>query len=319
MPRPAAVGHARPLRFDLRQVRAFLSVANELHFGRAAGNLFMTQPALSRTIRHLEEAIGASLFERSTRKVRLTAAGEAFAAECRLALGHLDLAANAARNAAAGQEGLLRVGYMDFAINGRLPAILQAFRREVPGVAIALEYMPTAAQQEALLEGRIDIGFLIGAFRVQKVCNVRVDEQDYVALLPEGHPLATRDTLRLGDLAGEPFVMGSDTTFSAFRSLLFERCHAAGFFPNVVQEASNTGGIFGLVAAGAGVSVYAGCARNVCRSGVVVRSLAGLEQAIPIVAARLADHPSAALRRFEDMAANGAGRANRKHAKAGRR
>jgi DNA-binding transcriptional LysR family regulator len=290
-------------RFDLRQVRAFLSVANELHFGRAAGTLFMTQPALSRTIRHLEDAIGAPLFERTTRRVRLTAAGEAFAAECRLALGHLDLAAHAARNAAAGREGHLRVAYMDFAINGRLPAILQSFRTTYPGVAITLEYMPTAAQQMALLEGRVEIGFMIGPFEVQKAKSVLVDEQDYVALLPESHPLARRETLRLPDLAGEPFVMGSNDTFSAFRTRLFDLCHGARFFPNVVQEASNSGGIFGLVAAGAGVSVYAGCARNVCRTGVVVRPLVDISEVIPIHAARLTDHASAALRRFEDLCA----------------
>src|SRR5512146_179898 len=126
----------RDPKFDLRQARAFLRVAEDLHFGRAAAKLFMTQPALSRTIRALEEAVGVALFERSTRRVRLTAAGEAFAAECRLALGHLDLAAHAARNAAAGREGHLRVAYMDFAINGRLPAILQSFRTAYPGVAI---------------------------------------------------------------------------------------------------------------------------------------------------------------------------------------
>ena len=288
-------------RFDLRQVRAFLSVANELHFGRAAGALFTTQPALSRTIRNLEEAVGAALFERTTRRVRLTAAGEAFAAECRLALGHLDLAAHAARNAAEGREGHLRVAYMDFAINGRLPAILQSFRTAWPGVAITLEYMPTAAQQMALLEGRVDIGFMIGSFRAQKATSVLVDEQDYVALLPEGHALASRESLRLADLSGEPFVMGSNETFSAFRALLFDRCHAARFFPNIVQEASNTGGIFGLVAAGAGVSVYAGCARNVNRTGVVVRPLVDITEPIPIHAARLTDHASAALQRFEEL------------------
>jgi len=288
-------------RFDLRQVRAFLSVANELHFGRAAGTLFTTQPALSRTIRNLEEAVGAALFERTTRRVRLTAAGEAFAAECRLALGHLDLAAHAARNAAEGREGNLRVAYMDFAINGRLPEILQSFRTAWPGVSITLEYMPTATQQMALLEGRVDIGFMIGSFRAQKATSVLVDEQDYVALLPEGHALAGRETLRLADLAGEPFVMGSSETFSAFRALLFDCCHAARFFPNIVQEASNTGGIFGLVAAGAGVSVYAGCARNLNRTGVLVRPLADITEPIPIHAARLTDHASAALQRFEEL------------------
>ena len=133
MPKPA-ISATRAPKFDLRQARAFLFVAEDLHFGRAAGRLFMTQPALSRSIRALEDAVGVPLFERSTRRVRLTSAGEAFAAECRLALGHLELAETAARNAAEGREGRLRVGYMDFAINGRLPQIIRAFRAQYPQV-----------------------------------------------------------------------------------------------------------------------------------------------------------------------------------------
>jgi DNA-binding transcriptional LysR family regulator len=296
VPRPAPA--FRPLHFDLRQVRAFLAVAESLHFGRAADRLAMTQPALSRTIRELEEAIGVPLFERSTRRVRLTSAGAAFAAECRIALGHLELAAKAAKGAARGEQGRLRVGYMDFAIKGRLPRILQAFRAAAPNVAVDLEYMPTAAQQVALLEGRIDIGFVIGAFQAHDVASVCVDEDDYVALLPEHHALAARASVKLADLEGEPFVIGTEETFSSFRPRVFELCRAAGFFPDIVQEASNSNGIFGLVAAGAGVTIYAGCARNTPRAGVAIKPLAGVRSRIPIHAAWLADHPSEALRRF---------------------
>ncbi len=292
-------------RYDLRQVRAFLAVAGELHFGHAAAGLFMTQPALSRMVRKLEESVGLALFERSTRRVRLTPAGEAFAGECRLALAHLDLASRAARDAALGREGRLRVGYMDFAINGRLPQILQRFRSEAAGVSIVLEYMPTAAQHVALLEGRIDIGFLIGEFRAQNVRNALVDREEFVALLPARHRLARRGALRLADLGAEPFVIGSENTFRAFRTLLFDLCRGAGFFPNVVQEASNSDGIFGLVAAGAGVSIYAGCARNLRRKGVVVKAIADARETIPICAAWVAGHPSPALRRFREMAVAG--------------
>ena len=297
MPRPAPALH-RPLRFDLRQVRAFLRVADELHFGRAAERLSTTQPALSRTIRDLEEAVGAALFERSTRRVRLTAAGVAFAAECQIAVSHLQLAAHAAKGASEGRGGKLRVGYMDFAIDGRLPRILQAFRAAEPGVSVDLEYMPTAAQHVALLEGRIDIGFVIGEFKARNVANLPVDQDEFVVLLPEGHALAARESLRLAELAHEPFVIGSEETFGSFRNLLFGLCREAGFFPDIVQEASNSSGIFGLVAAGAGITVYAGCARNVLRKGVVVRRLADVRERIPIVAAWLADHSSEALRRF---------------------
>ncbi len=290
----------RAPRFDLRQARAFLFVADELHFGRAAARLFMTQPALSRTIRTLEEAVGVPLFERSTRRVRLTPAGDAFAAECRLALGHLERATASATNAAEGREGRLRVGYMDFAINGRLPQILKAFRANVPQVMVDLEYIPTAMQHTALMEGRIDIGFVIGEFRGQKILNQLVDRDDFVALLPEGHRLAAKVPIRLADLAEEPFVLGSEDTFSSFRQLLFPLCHTAGFFPKIVQQASNTSGIFGLVAAGVGVTLYAGCARNFKRAGVVVKPLADVREKIPTYAAWVADHPSGALARLRE-------------------
>lgn len=297
MSKPANPAPRAP-KFDLRQARAFLFVADELHFGRAAARLFMTQPALSRTIRALEASVGVPLLERSTRRVRMTAAGEAFAAECRLALGHLDRAAASALNAAEGREGRLRVGYMDFAINGRLPQILKSFGTKYPHVLVDLEYIPTAMQHTALLEGRIDIGFVIGEFRAPRILNLPVDSDDFVALLPEGHRLASRSSLRLADLSDEPFVLGSEDTFSSFRQLLFPLCHAAGFYPRIVQQASNTSGIFGMVAAGVGVTLYAGCARNFKRAGVVVKPLADVRDRIPTFAACLSDNPSEVLGRF---------------------
>jgi len=288
-------------KFDLRHARAFLIVAEELHFGRAAARLFTTQPALSRTIRGLEDAIGVPLFLRSTRRVQLTAAGEAFAAECRLALGHLGRALGAARSAAEGREGRLRVGYMDFAINGRLPQLLKAFRARYPKVLIDLDYMPTVLQHSALLEGRIDIGFVIGEFRSQKMLNLLIDQDDFVALLPAGHALAARDRIEAADLANQPFVVGSEDTFSSFRTLMFSVCHAAGFFPRIVQQASNTSGILGMVAAGVGVTIFAGCVRNLRRVGVVVKPIADVRETIPTFAAWSADHPSAVLHRFRDV------------------
>lgn len=295
------VGSLRLPKFDLRQARAFLFVADELHFGRAAARLFTSQPALSRSIHALEDAVGTPLFARTTRRVRLTPAGEVFAAECRLALGHLERAAIAAHDAADGSVGRLRIGYMDFAINGRLPQLLKAFRAQYPRDVLDLEYNPSAKQRTALLEGRIDAGFVIGEFESQKVLNVLVEQDDFVALLPDGHPLTTRRTLNLVDLADEPFVMGSEDAFSTFRGLLFPVCHAAGFFPNVVQQASNSSGIFGMVAAGVGVSVYAGCARNIGRVGVVVKPLADVSEVISTFAVWVADNPSPVLQRFKDF------------------
>jgi DNA-binding transcriptional LysR family regulator len=287
-----------PPRFGLRQVRAFVCLADELHFGRAANLLFTSQPALSRMIHGLEQALDLKLLARSTRKVMLTPAGEVFASECRLALSHLELAANSAKSTASGMKSRLRMAYMDFAIEGRVPQILESFRTKVPNVSVALEYMPTSTQHLSLLEGRIDLGFMTGEFRAPKVQNVLVEQHEFVALLSEGHRFAARETVCLQDLALEPFVIGGEATFSSFRAMVFDLCHSAGFHPKVVQEVSSSIGIFGLVAAGAGVTIYSGSARSIRRSGLLVKAISNAERKIPIFATCLADHPSAELRRF---------------------
>jgi len=300
MPRPPA-SPLRPLRFDLRQIRAFVCVATELHFSRAATRLCTSQPSLSRMIHNLEKAVGVTLFARSTRKVHLTAAGDAFVSECRIALAHLELAASAAQRADGGGDRRIHMAYMDFAIEGRVPQILEAFRAKVPEASVILDYMPTAAQHNALMDGRIDIGFMTGEFKAHKIRNMLVEEHEFVALLPEHHPLASRMSLQLGELANEPFVIGSEDTFSSFRTLVFDLCRTADFFPKVIQEVSNSNGIFGLIAAGAGVTLYSGSAHAVRRSGVVVKMLSDVKQRIPIYAAWLDDHRSPTLRTFLEL------------------
>jgi DNA-binding transcriptional LysR family regulator len=287
--------------FDVRAARAFLFVAEDLHFGRAAARLHTSQPALSRTIHALEETLGVSLLERSTRRVALTAAGEVFSAECRLALGHLERAVTGAQDAAIGRVGRIRIGYMDFAIHGSLPWLLKGFRSKFPNDVMDLEYYPSVKQKAALLEGLIDVGFVIGQLDSPKVKNVLVDLNDYVALLPDLHPLAKQPRLRLSDMAKEPFVLGTEDGFGGFRSLLLPVCYSRGFFPNIVQETSSTGGILGMVAAGVGVSIFAGCARNWKRDGVIVKPLVDVTDYIPTYAIWATDNQSGALKRFGDF------------------
>lgn len=301
MNKPTPLGELRRPSFDVRAVRAFLFVAEDLHFGRAAARLHTSQPALSRTIHALEEAVGVALLERSTRRVGLTAAGEIFAAECRLAMGHLERAATGAHDAAGGRIGRIRIGYMDFAINGSLPWLLKGFRSRFPRDVLDLEYNPSVKQKTAILEGVLDVGFVIGQLDSPKVKNVLVDVNDYVALLPELHPLAATPKLRLADMAKEQFVMGSEDSFSSFRSLLFPVCHSLGFFPQIAQQATTTSGILGMVAAGVGVSVYAGCARNWKRDGVVVKPLVDVTDYIPTYAIWVTDNQSEVLKRFGDF------------------
>jgi DNA-binding transcriptional LysR family regulator len=292
---------ARAPKFDLRDVRAILCLAEELHFGNAAARLFTSQSALSRTIRSFEQDLGVSLLERTTRKVKLTAAGLAFVAEAKLAMGHLNHAVQSAMDAAEGRAGRLRIGYMDFAINGRLPMLLNQFRALFPRDTLDLQYYPTARQRSALLEGQLDVGLVLGEFNSPKISCVLLEQYDYVALLPDGHPLVHKENLKLTDLADKPFVLGTEDAFSTFRQMLLPICHAAGFLPNVVQTASSTNGIFGMVAAGVGVSVYAGSARNIVRTGVVVKPLVDVTEPIPTFAAWVSDNQSEVLQRFKDF------------------
>lgn len=289
------------MRFDLRHIRAFTALAEELHFGRAADRLHVAQPALSRTIADLEREVGVPLLRRTTRVVELTEAGKAFLTECRLAQGHLERAVTLARRTAAGVTGELRIAYMDFAINGRLPELLRAFQQHHPEIRLELSFMPTTQQQTAILEQKIDLGFMIGAFDHELVHSYAFDEDRYVALLPVTHPLSNVHSLTLRDLAEEGFVLGNGENWTAFRNRLFSLCRARGFFPRIVQEASSSEGIFGLVAAGAGVSVYSSCVRNLQRRGIVIRSLDDIGDTLPVSAVWERQEHSPSLRHFKEF------------------
>ena len=289
-------------KFDVRQMRVFLYLADELHFGRAATRLCASQSAVSSTIHALEEAVGIRLLERSTRRVRLTAAGEAFAAEVRLAFSHLHRASTAAQNASEGKRRL-RIGYNDFSITGKLPLLLNRFRAENPTITLDLQFLPSPKQRNALLEGKLDIGLLIGEFNTHSAECKLLEVNDYVALLPDTHRLARVDSLRLIDLAEESFVRGDEEAYSAFRQSIFELCNSRGFHPRIELIVSNTIGIFGMVAAGVGVSIFGSCGHNLRRAGVTVKTLKDVRETIPIYASWIADNPSQALRGFRDFLA----------------
>ena len=286
------------MKYELRHVRAFICIAEELHFNRAAKRMHTSQSALSRSIRDLESALDVQLVKRTTRRVELTEAGRAFLVEAKVGLGHIERAGSVAWHAAEGTVGELRIAYNDFAIIGKVPALIKEFRQSWPQVRLLLEFIPTSMQKEAILEEAFDLGFLIGPYDDPNVETHLVDQDSYVALLPEEHRLAKADSLCLSDLAREPFVLGTSGNWRELRERLFTLCRQAGFFPVITQEASNSQGIFGLVAAGMGVSVYSGCVRNIARKGVVVRSLDDVVETIPICAAWSRGLTSPTLRTF---------------------
>jgi DNA-binding transcriptional LysR family regulator len=256
---------------DQRHLRAAVVLAEELHFGRAARRLHVVQSAVSQTLRALEEEVGAALFDRSRRQVRLTPAGEAFVAHARRALDAADEAGAAARRAAAGETGTLVLRCTLMAALGPMPAALARFRGEAPEVRVEVAPLGTRDQLEALRAGRCDVGFAtwMTSARGLRVEPVRVSP--LVALLPAGHRLAERAELRAQDFATEPLVALSRASEPLIWQRFSDGCARAGFTPRVALEVDQVDTLLAFVAAGLGCSFAPAHVHTLRVEGVVQR------------------------------------------------
>lgn len=257
---------------DLRHLRYFVAVAEELHFGRAAARLHIAQPPLSRQIRDLEEELGVVLFERDRRRVALTQAGTVFLDEARKVLAQLEEGIVAARRAQRGEVGILRIGYVGSVAYSGLPEIVRHFRSRRPSVDVRVLEMTPAAQISAILAGGLDVGFLRAPVDEPGLAVQVVLDEELMAALPSGHPLAHRKTLTLASLAREPFVLTARARGSGYHDHILTTCRSAGFSPRVVHEGSHFD-VLCLVAAGSGVSVIPASLREIRRGDVLYRSL----------------------------------------------
>lgn len=241
---------------DLRQLRQFIAVAEELHFHRAAARLNMSQPPLTASVRKLEEDVGAELIERGNRTVGLTAAGAVFLEEARRTVAQADRAVAAAREAAQGRSGVVRLSYVGSALYGRLPGCIRRFRQAFPTVRLELREA-TSAQQVALLRGReADVGVVIPPMPDAGDLILRgFDKDRLVIVLPRSHRLAELDDLPVGSLADEPFVLWPAAEGRGFHLRVIRLCAGAGFVPRIVQEAPQMQAVLSLVAVEAGVSI----------------------------------------------------------------
>jgi DNA-binding transcriptional LysR family regulator len=252
---------------DARLWRSFTTVAEELHYGRAAERLHITQPALSRQIRDLERVLGITLFDRTSRRVVLSRAGQAVLGQARRALAESDRAVRLARLAAHGDWGELAIAALPAVAVALLPAIIRAYRDAHPAIGVTISESFDDEQLAALTAGRIDAGFLRAAAAPPGLYLETLLSEPLLAGLPAGHRLARHDRIALSELAGEPFVF-----FPRHRSVLaydefIASCRAAGFSPAVVQEASGISAL-GLVAAGLGVTVVAASYQSLSLDGV---------------------------------------------------
>ena len=240
---------------ELRHLRYFVVLAEELHFGRAAKRLFIAQPSLSIQIRDLEQDVGVPLLARTNRRVQLTEAGRAFLDGARRTLADADRAVQDAQRAHRGETGQLSFGFVGSAAYEVLPSLLRAFRAAYPDVELRLQSMTTKEQVTALAERRLDLGLLRLPLEETALSWRAVTSEPLVAVLPATHPLATRARVPLAALADEPFILYPRADSPAIRDAIIAVCHRAGFSPNIAQESGEMQTILGLVAGGIGVAL----------------------------------------------------------------
>lgn len=260
---------------DLRQLRYFLAVAEELHFGRAAERIGIAQPPLTQQIQKLEALLGCRLFERG-RPTALTEAGSALLEETRRLLPQVDRALESARRAARGETGKLHIGAPPSVMLSALPSAIRKYRGLYPAVEFTLRELSTTAIEEALQREQIDLGFLREARPAGPLTSRVIFEEALVAVLPASHALAARAGLTLGSLRAEPFVWFPRRLGPAFHDHLIGFCAQAGFVPNVVQQATQWQTVVSLVAAGMGVSLAPACVQRFRWRAVAYRRLRGL-------------------------------------------
>ncbi|HET6339735.1 MAG TPA: LysR substrate-binding domain-containing protein [Polyangiales bacterium] len=270
--------------FEPRLLRAFVAVAEELHFGRAAKRLHISQPPLSLQIRRLERQLDVQLFERNRRHVSLTQAGVFLLDRARHLLAEAERTRLELKRVAQGEAGVLAIGYTPTAMYELLPSVIPAFAKARPDVRLELIEMRSALQPAALREHRIEIGFACGPMSQPDLSERVLVREKLVAAVPAKHALARRSKITLRALAQEPIVLVRRDVEPAWADASRAEIAAAGYELRLVQETDTKLALLGLVAAGVGLSPVSSSMRHLGRKGVVFRALTGLSLTLPLVA-----------------------------------
>jgi DNA-binding transcriptional LysR family regulator len=263
------------LRIELRQWRQFVALAEELHFGRAALRLHMTQPPLTQAIAGLEAALGVTLFERTRRSVQITPAGAALLPEVRELLVRASGLPELARAAAAGELGRLRLAFVSTVGFELLPRWVRAFRERWPLVALELIEATGDVQLELLARREVDAGVLLHSpgLAAAGLAHARIASEPLVVALPETHALAAHERPPLAAVLAEPLVIFPRRILPSLHDAIFGLYQAAGRAPRVAQEAIQMQTIVNLVSAGLGIAWVPQSVRQFQRTGVAYRSV----------------------------------------------
>lgn len=294
---------------ELRHLRYFQAVAEELHFGRAAARLNMSQPPLSQQIQKLEEEIGVQLFDRRNRRVDLTDAGALFLKRARVILEAADNAAVDARRVASGRMARLTAAYMSAAMLDQFAPILRAFREDYPDADVDLVQASPDEQVDAIVAGHVDVGFVDIAdtdgllYHRGAALSAQITwRESFVAALPTGHRLANRSRIALEDLAGEAFITMPRQSAAGVHDQVIAMCQSAGFTPSIRTEARQLPAVLALVAAGYGVSLVPACVVHPWAGLASFAQLAG-NHSIGVTMIWRSENDSPALEQFRQAAA----------------
>jgi DNA-binding transcriptional LysR family regulator len=262
---------------EFRHLRYFLVLAEELHFGRAAQRLSISQPPLSLNIQQLEASVGAQLFNRNSRGVQLTAAGLAFVPAARALLAQASSAAREAREVAEGQSGQLLIGFAGTMLYCGLPQILRRFQASHPRLRLVLQEMSSSEQLSELLRDRLDVGFVHTPRVPPGFDQVLVSSQPLMACLPASHPLAGSRSLGIEALAGHDLVVVSRTVSPDYHERILQLCEQSGWMPTVVHELRHWLSVLSLVSQGLGVALVPQALQQSALAGVVLVPLQAVD------------------------------------------
>ena len=270
---------------EFRQLRYFVTVAQELHFGRAAERLDITQPALSKQIRVLETNIGIKLFFRTKRSVKLTPAGEVFLTEAQQLLQQAEQAIAKAKRTAKGEVGKLTIGFTATATYTVLPELIGRFRSNHPQVEVEMLELCTEAQVTALNRGEIDLGFLHPPIDTRGLELYPLLSEEFVVVLPKQHRLILLKSLSLKDLAQESFILHPRSEGPFLYDEFFKLCRQNGFQPQIVKEVNSHQTRICLVAAGMGITFIPAGLQTSISSDLVCKPIGNLPLKLEFAAA----------------------------------
>lgn len=276
---------------EIRQLRYFVAVAEEGSFTAAARRVHVAQQSLSEQIRALELQLGVRLFDRTPRGAELTVPGKVLLREARGVLARADRAVAAVKQAASGQEGELRIGFLASVANYMIPPVVRAFRERFPNVTVRTAELPIAGLVEGVRTGALDAGLS----RPPLVDDLEVEEilrEPVAAVLPEHHPLADRALLTLEELSEEPWVLTNRSSWPPWHAKYDADFARAGYQPRVVERGTSPQNLLALVAAGVGVTRLPMSSRSLRDGGVTFVPLQDDDASVVLVTRRDASNPA---------------------------